>query len=94
MRRETAIYISGYILTIAIAITLIIYFIKGRECFTTEIYQEINQPALDRKTVDRLKLQNLINKYETNYTCCNGYSEPSNTCAFSFNTDFYPGSYK
>ena len=28
MRRETAIYISGYILTIAIAITLIIYFIK------------------------------------------------------------------
>ena len=33
-------------------------------------------------------------KYESNYKCCNGYHQPSNSCSFSFNTNFYPGSYR
>ena len=63
---------------------------KVNESFSS--YMDLND--VDNKTKDRLKLQFLINKYEDNYSCCNGYHQPSNSCAFSFNTNFYPGSYK
>ena len=84
IRSEDIVYIIGCLLAIAIAITKI--FVK--EDFEQPVYQEINKPALDKRAIDRIKLQYVINKYETNHTCCDGYTEPSHTCAFSYNSNF------
>ena len=75
-----------------ILISLIFYYKKEKISESFSDYMNLND--VDNKTKDRLKLQFLINKYEDNFSCCNGYHQPSNTCAFSFNTNFYPGSYK
>jgi hypothetical protein len=79
---------------ICIAILLSVVFYYKRTNIQESFYQQINQNAIDKKMIDRLKLQTLINKYESNYKCCNGYHQPSNSCSFSFNTNFYPGSYR
>ena len=81
-----------WILIMIILISLIFYYKKEQISESFSDYMNLND--VDNKTKDRLKLQFLINKYEDNFSCCNGYHQPSNTCAFSFNTNFYPGSYK
>ena len=81
-----------WIIIMIILISLIFYYKKEQISESFSDYMNLND--VDNKTKDRLKLQFLINKYEDNFSCCNGYHQPSNTCAFSFNTNFYPGSYK
>lgn len=84
IKPEDIVYIIGCLLAIAIIITKIFV----REDFEQPVYQEINNPALDKRVLDRIKLQSVINKYETDYKCCGGYNEPSHTCAFSYNSNF------
>ena len=81
-----------WVIIMIILISLIFHYKKEKVNESFSSYMNLND--VDNKTKDRLKLQFLINKYEDNYSCCNGYHQPSNSCAFSFNTNFYPGSYK
>ena len=97
MDKRNIIEIVIWLILFVILISLLFHYreTNTKESFdpNTTHYQNINQKDLDKKTIDRLKLQTLINQYESNYKCCNGIHPPSNSCAFSFNTNFYPGSY-
>lgn len=55
-----------------------------------EHFMSISETYNKRKTLDRIKLQYLVNKYENCNRCDLGYIQPSNPCTYSLNTNFYP----
>ncbi len=77
-------------LIIAILISLIYYNINDKE----EHFTSISPPERNKRKTERIRLQTLINNYESKVGCCEGYIQPSNNCNFSFNNETAPGCYK
>ena len=79
-----------WILIIAILVSLIYYNINEKE----EHFTSVNPIEKNKRQMDRIKLQTLINNYESKVGCCEGYIQPSNNCNFSFNNEIAPGCFK
>jgi hypothetical protein len=76
-------------LIIAILVS-IVYYHKNAP---NEHFTSINPIERKKRDLDRIRLQTLINNYESRVGCCEGYHRPSNNCEFSFNNDVAPGCY-
>jgi hypothetical protein len=74
------------ILFLIVGCVIIIYFNKQYY----EPFMSISETYNKKKTLDRIKLQYLVNKYENCNRCDLGYIQPSNPCTHSFNTNFNP----
>jgi hypothetical protein len=77
-------------LIIAILISLIYYNMNEKN----EHFTLIGPIERNKRKMERIRLQTLINNYESKVGCCEGYTQPSNNCNFSFNNEIGPGCYK
>jgi len=75
---------------ITLIIASCILFILLNKYTGMEEFSPLSIEYSEKKALSRTKLQCLINEYESTDNCKQGYIQPSNSCTYSFNTNFYP----
>jgi len=75
---------------IVFLILMCITFILLDKYTSIEEFTPLSIEYSEGKALSRTKLQFLLNDYETTDTCRRGYTQPSNPCSYSYNTNFYP----
>ena len=74
---------------VIILLVIIIIFIFLLNIQKSENFSLLSDSYAEKKNLDRINLQKLINKSETSSCGCLNYYQPSNPCSLSYNTNFY-----
>ena len=75
---------------ILLLICICITFILLNKFTSMEDFTPLSIEYNEQKALSRTKLQFLLNEYESTDKCKHGYIQPSNSCMYSHNTNFYP----
>ena len=87
LNKKTKYILSVFLILVIITGCIVVIYLNKQY---NEHFMSISETYNKKKTLDRIKLQYLVNKYEDCNRCDLGYIQPSNPCTHSFNTNFNP----